>query len=283
MVRQFDLRFLHEATMYPLHDHRSGKEVIVINIYTKRLPRALLTLALSVILYPQSMMAQGKWSFVISPYVLAPSINGSASLGRAGSDVSLDPGDVWKNVETGGMVRIEGQHDSGLGFALDYSFMDLGDGATSQIGEIRADYRQSTFDAVATYRLESNGSLIDVYAGLRHWNIDAEVNVLTGPSPGQISSGATWTDPIAGLRWQRRISPKWRVMMQGDVGGISTGSAFTWNLMGGLAYDRWENTSVIMMYRALGVDYETGTRGTPSFFEYDTVTQSLLAGIGFQF
>jgi len=242
-----------------------------------------MALAISVFLSPETLAAQDNWDFVFAPYVLAPTISGSTTLGRVGGDVSIDPGDIRDNFEAGAMLRFEGQHESGYGFALDYSYMHLGDGASSPIGDVRADYRQSIIEAVATYRFEANESLIDAYAGIRHWDIDAEVNIRTGPATGQINRGANWTDPIIGMRWQRRLSPKWRVLMQGDVGGGGGGSDFTWNAMGGLAYDRWENTSVFMMYRALGVDYEEGTRGTSSFFEYDTVTQGLLAGVGFRF
>jgi hypothetical protein len=240
-------------------------------------------LAVGISFCPRFVTAQEDWSFVLAPYLLAPSIGGTTTLGRVGGDVSIDPGDIWDNFESGGMLRFEGRHDTGFGFALDYSFMNLGDGATSPIGDVRVNYEQSVLEAVGTYRLNGYDGHIDIYAGLRHWDIDTQVSVLTGPATGQINRGATWTDPIAGLRWQRRLTPKWRVIMQGDLGGGVGGSDFTWNAMGGLAYDRWENTSVFLMYRALGVDYEEGIRGTSSFFEYDTVTQGLLAGVGFRF
>lgn len=265
------------------YDRRSMKEAKVIQIYAKFMSRTRLALAISIVIVPQTLAAQEEWAFIFAPYVLAPSISGTTTLGRVGGDISIDPGDIWDNFEAGGMLRLEGRHESGFGFALDYSFMDLGNGATSPIGEVRVDYEQSVLEAVGTYRLTDNDSQIDIYAGLRHWDIDTQLSILTGPVIGQINRGASWTDPIAGLRWQRRLSPKWRILMQGDIGGFGVGSDFTWNAMGGFAYDRWENTSLFMMYRALGVDYEEGTRGTPSFFEYDTVTQGLLAGVGFRF
>ena len=249
----------------------------------KFLPQSLLAFSFGAMLLPPPLTAQEDWNFVFAPYVLAPSISGKTTLGRVGGDISIDPGDIWDNFESGGMLRFEGRHDSGYGFALDYSFMNLGDGATSVIGDIRADYKQSIFEATATYRLEGDGSTTDLYAGVRHWDIDAEVSILTGPATGQLNRGAKWTDPILGVRWQRRVAPQWRVMLQGDVGGFEVGSDFTWNAMGGLAYDKWENTSLFMMYRALGVDFEEGTPGTSSHFEYDTVTQGLLAGVGFRF
>ena len=258
-------------------------EAKIIQTHEKKLTRTVLTLVTCVCLFAQPSAAQDDWDFIFAPYLLAPSISGTTTLGRVGGDISVDPGDILENFESGGMLRFEGQHGSGYGFSIDYSVMNLGNGASSPVGQIQANYDQSVLEAVATYQLDGNGDQVNIYAGLRHWDIDAQVTIQTGPATGQVNNGASWIDPIAGLRWQRRIAPQWRLMMQGDVGGFGVGSDFTWNAMGGLAYDRWENTSVFMMYRALGVDYEDGIRGTPSFFEYDTVTQGLLAGVGFRF
>ncbi|TLP67658.1 hypothetical protein FEE96_03750 [Parasedimentitalea maritima] len=250
---------------------------------TNLLTGPILIAAATSFLSVDSLAAQDSWDFVIAPYLLAPSISGTSTLGRLGGDISVDPGDVFRNMEAGGMLRFEGRHQTGYGFALDYAFMNLGNGATSPIGDIRADYKQSIFEAVATYRFGNDSDTFDAYAGVRHWDIDVNLDILTGPAAGNLQRGDNWTDPIVGLRWQRRLNPKWRVLMQGDLGGFGVGSDFTWNLMGGFAYDRWQNTSLFMTYRALGVDYKSGTPGTPSFFEYDTVTQGLLAGVGFRF
>jgi len=247
------------------------------------LARTVLALATLICLAAPPLAAQDRWELVLAPYLLAPSISGTTTLGRLGGDISVDTGDILDNMEAGGMLRFEARHDTGFGFALDYSMMKLGKGATSQAGQIRADYDLSVFDAVASYSFGRDGNRFDAYAGLRHWDIDLSLEVLTGAAVGNLQRGGDWSDPIIGLRWQRRLSPKWRMMMQGDVGGFGVASDFTWNLMGGLAYDRWQNISLFMTYRALGVDYETGTPGTPSYFEYDTVTQSLLAGVGFRF
>lgn len=231
----------------------------------------------------QSASAQDGWDFVFAPYLLAPSIDGTTTLGRVGGDISVDPGDIFRNLEAGGMLRFEGRHCSGFGFSTDVAFMRLGKGATSPVGQVNLEVKQRIVEAYATYRFAAGSDMFDAYAGVRHWDISTDLNVLTGPAAGALSRGGAWADPVIGLRWQRRMSPDWRLMVQGDIGGFGVGSDFSWNMMGGLAYDRWQNTSIFMMYRALGVDYETGTRGTASFFEYDTVTHGLLAGVGFRF
>ena len=38
-----------------------------------------------------------------------------------------------------------------------------------------------------------------------------------------------------------------------------------------------------MQYKALWVDYENGTPGSPDFFQYDTVTHGPLLGIIYKF
>lgn len=227
--------------------------------------------------------AAERWEFTLAPYLLAPLIDGETTLGRAGGDLSVKPADILRNLEGGGMVHLEGRHDSGVGFALDYAFMKLGKGAQSPVGQIDAGIEQSILELYGTYRLSEGASLTDIYAGVRHWDIDVDLNVLAGPAAGRILRGGEWSDPVIGLRWQKPVATDVRFIFQGDIGGFGLGSDFTWSAMGGLAFDRWENTSAFVMYRALGVDYQSGTQGTASFFAYDTVTHGLQVGIGFHF
>jgi hypothetical protein len=53
--------------------------------------------------------------------------------------------------------------------------------------------------------------------------------------------------------------------------------------MGGLLWDVTPETTVALLYKALGVDYQTGSRGSRSFFEYDTITQGPLLGVAVKF
>lgn len=233
--------------------------------------------------FPNSTQAQEGWEFTFSPMVLAPSIEGRSTIGRSGGDISVDPGDVLDNLDAGGALRFQGHHPSGFGYALDYSVMNLAEGASSLAGRISADIDQSVLDAVGSYRFETGTDVMEIYAGLRYWDVDFGLNVTGGPLAGLYPNGDSWIDPLVGLRWQRQIGAKWRLMLDGGIGGFGIGSDFTWNLMGGVAYERWDNISLFAMYRALGVDYETGTPGTASYFEYDTVSQGPLVGVGFRF
>ena len=60
-------------------------------------------------------------------------------------------------------------------------------------------------------------------------------------------------------------------------------SDFSWTTAIGLHYRISDVTSVELQYKALGVDYDEGTRGTPGFFSYDTITHGPLIGVSFEF
>ncbi|MEO1601907.1 MAG: hypothetical protein AAFU49_15875 [Pseudomonadota bacterium] len=263
-------------------------------MFPVRLLRAVAIAIFATLLWPvtaQEAQAEESspedWEFVVAPYLLLPSIDGRTTTGRVGGDIAVDPGGIFSSLQFGGMLHAEARHGSGAGVMVDSAFMFLGDGATGRrgIGRLDADVFQGIFEVYGTYRFDLEDTKIDPYEGARIWHIDTEINLRAGSLAGRFDSGDTWLDPVVGLRVQHRLSPSWRVQAQGDVGGFGIGvaSEFTWNVMGGIAYDGWEQTSLFLMYRVLGVDFDSGTRGTSSFFEYDTITQGPLLGVGYRF
>lgn len=227
------------------------------------------------------------WDFVVAPYLLLPSIDGTTSVGRVGGDVSVDPGGIFSSLQFGGMFHAEARHVSGFGAMFDTAFMFLGEDATGRRGitSVDVDVFQGIFELYGTYRFDFDDTKLDGYAGARVWDIDTDIDVTAGPLTGSFDNGDTWVDPVIGFRVQHRLAPQWRLQAQADIGGFGIGSAseFTWNVMGGVAYDGWDQTSIFLLYRALSVDFDSGTRGTPSFFEYDTITQGPLVGVAYRF
>ncbi len=226
------------------------------------------------------------WNFVIAPYILVPFIDGNASAGRIeAAGVDVDPVDIIEALNLGGMLHVEARHASGFGVSLDYSFMDLGDSSSlaGGAGSADVDIFQGVFEAYGTYRLKQKPESIDVYAGVRWWDIDVDLTVSGGPVNTTVGAGDSWVDPVLGARTAIPIADSdWRLMLQGDVGGFGVGSEFSWNAQGGVAWDTSDVFSLVLQYRALGVDRRTGTPGTPDRFAYDTVTHGPIIGFAFK-
>ncbi|KIC39410.1 hypothetical protein [Leisingera sp. ANG-M7] len=219
------------------------------------------------------------WQWQLTPFMVAPSIDSTTELGWTGGDVSIDAGDVFDQLQAGGMLQFEGTHYSNFGFRLRYAVLDADSNALSSVGPGGVRYDQNLAEALVTYRFGRGLDQFEVFGGLRHWDVD-----VTASLPGAaLWRGADWTDPVVGMRWERRLSDNFSVTLEGDIGGFGAGSEESWSLAGGLVHHRWKNASIYVLYRGLGVEYEEGARSTGSFFRHNAVTHSLLAGVGFRF
>lgn len=245
------------------------------------------SLMLSVLFFISGQSCRAdEWEYVLAPYGLLPSITGDASIGRVDdAEVNLDPGNVLESLEFGAMLQAEARHSSGFGASLNYAFMNLGENATGPMGltQLESDIFQGTLEGFGTYRFNFQESTLDAYAGVRWWEINIDVD-LTGPLGGRrLSRDKDWVDPVLGLRWISQLNDSWRLLLQGDIGGFDIASQFTWGLQAGAIWDVETDWSIVFLYKVLAVDYESGEKGTPDYFSYDTTTQGPLVGMIFRF
>jgi hypothetical protein len=97
-----------------------------------------------------------------------------------------------------------------------------------------------------------------------------------------VSNSNDWVDPVIGVRWTPQISENWGVILNGYAGGFGISSDFTGNVQAGVSWHSTDYLSIVCLYRALSVDYSTGTIGTPERFAYDTITHGPLLGLVFR-
>jgi len=228
------------------------------------------------------VFASDNWDFVIAPYALIPSIDGDTTIGRVeGIDLEVGPDDILNNLDLGAMLQLEAHHNSGFGLLVAYNFMDLS--ADAEVpgtpAKLDADIYQGIFEGYGVYRMDSGDGTLDFLAGIRWWDIDIE---LESNGTTLVENKPDWVDPVIGVRWTPAIADKWKFIVRGDIGGFGVSSDFTWNLQGGFAWEPTDYLSVVLQYRALSVDYTTGTRGTPDRFSYDTITHGPLIGVAFR-
>jgi hypothetical protein len=225
------------------------------------------------------------WSFQIEPYLLGVSIDGHAGIGRVnGVDVDVNTSDIIDKLDMGAMVHFVARHESGWGVALDYAFMDLSDNITGPRGGVLSgDVRQGMLEAMLVKGTRSGDAQLDYFAGLRWWDNDLDVTIDPVILPGTVSASVEedWVDLVIGARWMNPINEKWTFVLRGDIG--AGGSDFTASTIIGFRYSIGKSTELDLGYKALLVDYETGTPGQPGYFKYDTTTHGPAIGLAFKF
>lgn len=245
--------------------------------------KLLLLMLFMVCVSPLSQsFASDNWDFVIAPYALIPSIDGDTTIGRIeGIDLEVGPDDILNNLDLGAMLQLEAHHKSGFGLLVAYNFMDLSADADvpGTPVKLETDIYQGIFEGYGVYRKNYDSGPLDFLAGIRWWDIDVE---LESNGTTLVENKPDWVDPVVGMRWMPAISDNWNFMIRGDIGGFGVSSDFTWNLQGGFSWDATDYLSLVFQYRALSVDYTTGTAGTTNRFSYDTITHGPLIGLAFQ-
>ncbi len=246
------------------------------------LPAALAAGTLALAANPANADA---WSFQIEPYLLGVTIDGDAGIGRlTGVDVNVNTSDVLDNLDLGFMVHFEARHESSWGVMVDYAFMDLSKDVTGPRGGVLdAELFQGVFEAMLMKGVGSGDAQLDYFAGVRWWDNEVDVTIDPVLLPGTASRSVEedWVDLVIGARWINPISEKWSLLLKGDIGG--GGADFTWLAHAGFRWRFGKTTELDLSYKALAVDYETGTPGQPGYFKYDTITHGAIIGLTFKF
>jgi hypothetical protein len=103
-------------------------------------------------------------------------------------------------------------------------------------------------------RFDAGGATVDLLGGLRAWDIDGQV---TSPVLS-VSPSRSFVDPIAALRVNAPLAPRWSLIGYFDVGGLGVGSEFTWQAA---VTANWQATDSLYLsagWRHLYLDYEDG-------------------------
>jgi len=136
---------------------------------------------------------------------------------------------------------------------------------------------------------------VDLLAGVRYVEVDAELDVDTSLSVGPIYTVAgpfgpvsrshsasfdheeSWFDPVIGAQVDFSVTEKLGLMARGDIGGFGVGSEFSWGAIGAAKYDFSELTSGYAGYRVLDIDYDE------TDFVFDAQMGGPILGMMFRF
>jgi hypothetical protein len=261
------------------------------------------------------------WTFSLTPYVWAISLNGPVTVKGRTIDVDASFIDILEHTQfPKGLMELaalgEARYDR---FALltDIAYFKLGLGesitrtrGTDRIGGAVGVSAGLTIEmviaeAAAAYEvarwngLTSPGSstALDLYAGGRAWwqrgdvqiNASGTLNIfdLTFSRAGVFSAekSVSWFDPLVGARLRHQFAPTWNFVLSGDVGGFDVGSKFSWQVLALLEHEfcrsRTVTWSAMLGYKALSVDYSRGSGLT--LYEFDMTMHGPIFGVTARF
>jgi hypothetical protein len=187
------------------------------------------------------------------------------------------------------MLRLDAlyQGRAGLLADVDYSFLD--NQSTKQQFSLNTNIRLILSDVAFYYRFLAAGPgeltpgplSLDLLAGARIWSL-ALGNGLTPLIVGsKVTQEKGWTDPILGLRAKIGLAKRWDLELRGVLGGFGASSALTWEAMATVDYAFWEHGSLLLGYRAVGINHTEGGAGDK--FTLDMTLQGPIAGLAFTF
>jgi len=229
----------------------------------------------------QDAGATSGWSFQLTPYLWLAGINGDVA-GPRGNAASFDAsiGDVLSHLDGGLMLLGEARYRR-WGILVDFDYARLsgtGGGLSPILGQPSLTTREYLVTLDGGYRIiDSDALKLDGLMGVRIMSIDNELSFSGALLPPRSDNGgATWADPVVGLRTILPIGGGFIANALGDVGGGPNGD-LTWQIYGGIGYDFNKSVSAYVGYRYLSMNHQDGN------FKFNINQQGPILGVGFRF
>jgi hypothetical protein len=263
--------------------------------------------------YAQSTSApeepgKSRWKFDIIPYFWMAGLSGDVTVRGVPGHVSESFSDILSDLDFGAQAHIEAHKDR-WGLFLDGTYLKLSTsgnatrvttGAAGELQEttqIQADIGMKewivefggTYNAGRWSLGEGTSVALDALGGVRYWYLKTDVDVGIQQTLGDfsrylaptVSATKDWLDPFVGGRLRFDLPKNFMVVLRGDVGGFDVGSQISWNLAGYIGYNVSRVVSLWAGYRAMYVDYETGSGFNK--FTFDATMYGPVIGMGFLF
>ena len=217
----------------------------------------------------------GGWQFTIAPYLVAAAMDGT--VGIKGQEVTLDVpfSKIWDNLHFGGMVHFDMKNDRWL-LSSDLIYMNLQQ--STDVAGGTATVTQTFVEAAGGYRVSRE---FTVLAGARLVDLGGKLSFTGTNADRSGSQSKSWVDPFVGAQLNVALSERWWFDLHGDIGGFNVGSKLAWQAYADVGYRASDLVSVYLGYRALDMDYESGSGST--LFRYDVLTAGPQIGVAFHF
>jgi hypothetical protein len=228
---------------------------------------------------------KNKWSFLVEPYMMFPSMNGSVGLGDLpDATVDASSNDIFGNLKMGFMLNAEATNGKWT-IGTDVLYMSLAQGAEDRnlisSGEVTA--KQIGWEVSGLYGVTP---WLDLGIGsiLNSINSGVDLNIKTiggGTTNKSKSLTETWFDPMLIARIKSKSGEKFIYQFRGEIGGFGIGSDLAWQMQAYAGYRFSKLFQITGGYRIISLDYESGTG--QNRFMYNVDTSGPVVRFGFNF
>lgn len=228
-----------------------------------------------------------EWGFKVEPYLMAPYMKGNVAIGRIPEgEIDASAGEVFDRLQSAFMIYGEANNGQ-WAITADFVYMKLQKTIepNGQINSGEINFDQTIIAMEGLYRILPwlefgiGGRVVtlggDMTVSRTELGPNGETNVQ------QAEKTETWFDPTVLFRAQIPNSGKWIGEIKADIGGFGIGSNATYQIQvyGGYRFSKLFQATA--GYRALSIDYQSGTASDR--FHYDVITNGPVVRLGFNF
>jgi hypothetical protein len=228
-----------------------------------------------------------EWGFKVEPYLMAPYMKGTVAIGKIPqAEIDANAGEVFDRLRSAFMLY--GETNNGKwAITGDFVYMKLQETIepNGQINSGEINFDETIFAMEGLYRILPwlefgiGGRVVtiggDMTVSRTELGSNGETNVQ------QAEKTESWFDPTVLFRAQVPNSGKWIGELKADIGGFGIGSNETYQIQVNGGYRFSKLFQATAGYRALSIDYESGT--TVDRFNYDVKTTGPVVRLGFNF
>ena len=239
---------------------------------TRKLCRAILVLLCLACAAPGGVPAAAGESaaddlkLVVVPYGWITGFTGKFGARGYETNVSNHFAQLEKYLNFAAMAHLEMIYRDTVGLLAEFNYVKLGDQTSRRGVALDGQMTFTMSDLAAFYRLgtfalgqQGSSASFDLLAGARIWTLDMKLSAEYMQMGDSVHMQKSWVDPIVGARTNIRFNDKWYAELRGGVGGFGASSTYTWDAMALIGYNFWENATVLAGYRAVGLNYESGS------------------------
>jgi len=198
--------------------------------------------------------SSNEWQFAVAPYLWLAGMDGTMTIAEQEQDIDVPFSDIIDNLDLALMGHFDMRNDRWV-LMSDLIFVDLEDSEDLTGGTVTAGMDLTILEVAGGYRVSPAVALL---AGARWVDMGASLRYSGEIVADDADAGESWIDPLVGVHVFAPLSEKWWFGFYGDVGGFGIGSELTWQAYADIGWRASHLVTIILGYRALDFDYETG-------------------------